>query len=119
MTVPIGIAVDSVGNVYVVSQGRNNAFKITTSGGITEIIDSTGDGAGNTLGSPRRIAVDDAGNAYVTGAGSDNVFKIGGVFTPPAPAVPALGPLSLFVMVSLILLTGWRRGRVSKLDLDE
>ena len=43
---------------------------------ITQIIDSTGDGAGNGLHSPTGIAVDAAGNVYVTGFGSRNAFKI-------------------------------------------
>jgi hypothetical protein len=48
---------------------------------ITEIIDSTGDGAGNTLHEPYGIAVDGAGNVYVSGIANDNAFKI----TPPLP----------------------------------
>ena len=50
---------------------------------ITEIIDATGDGAGNTLNGPFGIAVDGSGNVYVTGDFSDNAFKItpGGVIT--------------------------------------
>ena len=50
---------------------------------ITEIIDSTGDGAGNTLNAPKPIAVDGSGNVYVTGFFSSNAFKItpGGVIT--------------------------------------
>ncbi|MFQ5424130.1 MAG: hypothetical protein ACE5F9_09130 [Phycisphaerae bacterium] len=43
---------------------------------ITEIIDATGDGAGNGLGQPFGVAVDAAGNTYVTGASSHNAFKI-------------------------------------------
>ena len=43
---------------------------------ITQIIDSTGDGAGNGLDTPIGIAVDSAGNAYVTGLFSNNVFMI-------------------------------------------
>ncbi len=43
---------------------------------ITEIIDGSGDGAGNGLIFPHGIAVDAAGNAYVTGLGTDNAFKI-------------------------------------------
>ena len=43
---------------------------------ITEIIDATGDGAGNPLFSPFDIAVDGSGNVYVTGLGTDNAFKI-------------------------------------------
>ena len=50
---------------------------------ITQIIDRTGDGAGNGLDSPQGIAVDGAGTVYVTGRDSDNAFKItpGGVIT--------------------------------------
>jgi hypothetical protein len=50
---------------------------------ITQIIDSTGDGGGNTLAGPFGIAVDASGNAFVGGAATSNVFKItsGGVIT--------------------------------------
>ena len=49
---------------------------------ITEIIDSTGDGAGNPLDQPEAIAVDDSGNVYVAGLSSNNAFQIepNGVF---------------------------------------
>ena len=43
---------------------------------ITEIIDATGDGGGNTLGAPVGIAVDGWDNAYVTGINSNNAFEI-------------------------------------------
>ena len=43
---PYGIAVDELGNVYVAGHSSHNAFKITVSGAITEIIDRTGDGLG-------------------------------------------------------------------------
>ena len=43
---------------------------------ITEIIDATGDGAGNGLNGPIGIAVDTAGNVYVPGIISDNAFQI-------------------------------------------
>ncbi len=43
---------------------------------ITEIIDVTGDGAGNVLDNPASIAVDGVGNVYVAGDGTDNAFRI-------------------------------------------
>ena len=45
-------------------------------GSITEIIDASGDGAGNLLDVAFGVAVDDAGNVYVTGTFSDNAFQI-------------------------------------------
>ena len=48
----------------------------TASAQITEIIDTTGDGAGNPLDETRSIAVTDAGDAYVTGRESDNALRI-------------------------------------------
>ena len=40
---PLGITVDNTGNAYVTGDYSDNAFKITPSGVITEIIDSTDD----------------------------------------------------------------------------
>jgi hypothetical protein len=59
---------------------------------ITQIIDETGDGAGNWLQSPFDIAVDGDGNVYVP-AHSKNVFKItpGGVITEIVDNILGLG----------------------------
>ena len=43
---------------------------------IAEIIDSSGDGAGNPLVTCAGIALDEAGNVYVAGWDSNNVFRI-------------------------------------------
>ena len=43
---------------------------------VQEIVDSTGDGGGNTLSNPPGIAADANGNVFVTGLVSDNAFKI-------------------------------------------
>ena len=50
---------------------------VMAQGIITEIIDASGDGAGNPLANPFGVAVDGAGNVYVSGVGSsDNAFQI-------------------------------------------
>jgi hypothetical protein len=76
LTGPQGILVDGSGIVYVAGWASDNAFQITPGGVITELIDGTGDGMGNTLDSPTTIAVDGSGNVYVAGTSTDNVFKI-------------------------------------------
>ena len=43
---------------------------------ISEIIDSSGDGAGNSLDGSEGLTVDSAQNVYVVGKTSNNVFKI-------------------------------------------
>ena len=58
----------SLGSVLVA-----NAVGAFTS---VEIIDSTGDGAGNGLDAPYGTTVDSSGNVYVPGSVSDNAFKI-------------------------------------------
>lgn len=109
---PRGVAVDAGGNVYLTdfkSSPDSDVFKIDTPGAcgtgagdpnctITQIIDSTGDGAGNSLDGASSVAVDSSGNVYVTGSTSDNAFKIdpGGTITEIIDTTGDSGPNSLF-----------------------
>ena len=72
---PGGIAVSQGGNVYVVGIASSNVFKITPTGVIREIIDSSGDGI-HDLYIPIDVAVDANGNVYVSGYWTHNAFKI-------------------------------------------
>lgn len=63
---PTALAVD--GNVYVAGSTPHNVFEITPPGVITELIDASGDGAGNTLEIPRDVAVHADGTVVVVGA---------------------------------------------------
>ncbi len=76
LILPYAVAADDMGNVYVVGRTSSNAFKITTDGAITQIIDGAGDGTRPLLMSPEGVAVDASGNAYVTGSESNNAFRI-------------------------------------------
>jgi hypothetical protein len=76
---PIDVSVDSSDNVLVVGEHSHNAFRVTVTGfvaQVTQVIDLTGDGAGNTLGKPGGIAASASGKVYVTGSSTDNAFEI-------------------------------------------
>jgi sugar lactone lactonase YvrE len=77
---PVGVAVDSVGNLYIADSGLNSSFsptswvrKVDTSGTITTVAGGagmgfSGDGGPATsamLNSPNGVAVDGAGNLYI------------------------------------------------------
>ncbi len=99
--------------------GSSNVFRIaapdtcstsSTPCRIAQIIDSSGDGSGNTLNGPWKIAVDSSSRVYVAGFASDNAFKI-----EPAPRVPALSNPGLLILGAslscVVLWLGRRRGR--------
>jgi len=80
---PAGVAVDSIGNVYVADAGNSTIRKITTGGSVTTFAgvagvtgSSDGTGAGAHFNSPQGIAVDSAGNVYVADTNNSTIRKI-------------------------------------------
>ncbi len=81
---PIGVAVDSLGNVYIADQANNRIRKVTAFGVITTAAGKgtagfSGDGglaASAQLNSPSGVAVDSSGNLYIADRGNNRVRKV-------------------------------------------
>ena len=73
LNAPVGIALDSSGNLYIADTGNNVIRKVTSSGTITTVAGNGNFGSGGSdgvkatfaaLGHPKGVAVDSAGNIY-------------------------------------------------------
>jgi len=93
---PVGLCVDTNGNVYVAEQKNNIIRKITAAGVVTTLAgtagsvgSSDGQGAAAQFSLPAGVAVDAAGNVFVADYGNDTIRKItpGGAVTTIAGQV--------------------------------
>jgi len=78
---PYGVAVDSVGNVYIADTANNRVRKV--SNGVITTVAGGGSSLGNNgpatsaqLEFPFGVAVDSAGNLYIADTGNDRIRKV-------------------------------------------
>ncbi len=99
---PTGIAVDSVGNLFIAEMGRHRIRKVTPAGVISTIAGNgtsgfSGDGGPATLAQfhyPRGIAVDMAGNLFIADYYNARVRKVapgGGISTVAGDGTQGFG----------------------------
>ena len=90
---PTGVFVDASGNLYIADRGNNRVRKVSTSGTITTIAGTSGQGYSGDGGpatsaalySPSSVAVDSSGNIYIAVTISNRIREIsGGIITTVA-----------------------------------
>jgi NHL repeat-containing protein len=97
---PLGVAIDSAGNVYVADTNNSTIRKITLAGVVSTLAGTAGvignadaTGAAASFNLPRGVATDGAGNIYVADTGNSTIRKITPAGVVRTLAGGAAGPI--------------------------
>lgn len=75
MNAPVGLALDSAGNLYICDANNHAVRKVTASTGIITTVVGTTSITANALNHPAGIALDAAGNIYIADSGVSKIYK--------------------------------------------
>ena len=110
---PAGLAIDSVGNVYVADMGNSTLRKISASGVVSTLaglptIDGLMDGAGSNawFAEPQGLTLDSAGNIYVADTANAVLRKVTPEGLVTTLAMAGTAPLISMQPVSLTINSG-------------
>jgi sugar lactone lactonase YvrE len=100
---PTGVAVDALGNIYIVSSDQNKVFKVDASGILTVVAGNgthaySGDNGSATeaaLYTPQAIAVDFAGNLYIADTVNERIRVVNTQSTPIKVAGVTIEPQNI------------------------
>ena len=84
LKVPVGVALDGAGNLYIADEGNSVIRKVNASGTITTIAGNntvgysgdTGPATSASLYGPTGVAVDSSGNLYIADTGNNRVREV-------------------------------------------